>query len=939
MSFTTSLDPSKSCAPFVRTLSAIVILVSILVLAGWQFDIVALKSVLPGLTAMNPGGTAVAFFLTGISIWALNPPLRRYSRVVGYGCAFVVLLIALSRFIGYLWGWDGGPDQWLFRDKLNHELITLGHQNRMAPNTALAFALSALSLLFLDVRTGRIWPAQLLAVAVALISLLTVIGYGYNAMSLAGLQELIPMAINTGVCFGLVSAAVLNLRPDHGVMKIIVGTGVAGVMARRMLPIVAFVPALIGFILCFAQTRGHLSEFMVLSLFALSNIVIITALAVWTAVTLDENEKKIRDSELRYKLAVKGSNDGLWDWNVFEGKFYWSDRFKEMLDITDDAFKPSYEEFKKRLHPEDQDRITAELENHTKTHAPYNAEFRMRTDAGRVIWVRARGASVWDEAGITTRMSGAVTDITDWKRTEQELKDSREQADRESQIKSEFLANMSHELRTPLNSIIGLTRMLYEDKALDDEHRDMVGVAYRSADNLLDIVNDILDLSKVESGQMVLENITFSLQEVVDNIMETVLPLSSEKGLTLTCNFSTDNLPYFSGDPMRLGRVMMNLVSNAIKYTDRGSVTVDIKNKELDSHHSKVEFSVADTGIGIPKEKQHRIFGKFMQGDSSITRRFGGTGLGLHITKQLVEMMGGEIGFDSVEGVGSRFWFRIPFVISETRPIIDKGAFRREKVIRLPPENRKRSGDVMVLLAEDHLLNQAFMRRLLPRLGLEHFVVVENGRAVVGAIAERDYDLILMDCHMPVMSGYDATKEIRKRENENGGHMPIVAMTADAMTGTRDRCLKAGMDDYISKPINADELRYILGRWITFPDEGGEDEATGHRGRIDLSNLKSYASSREDMCELMELFLTESAATIATLRDVDADSEKWTEAAHKMKGGAAMFKAEKLRELCARAQTMKMASRDDRLNILKEIDPEYRLVVEAINHALAGDLG
>jgi PAS domain S-box-containing protein len=633
--------------------------------------------------------------------------------------------------------------------------------------------------------------------------------------------------------------------------------------------------------------------------------------------------RQLEASEERYGLALKGSNDGLWDRNVLTGEIYWSDRVREMFGADKD-FKPDFDEFNKRLHPEDIGRVAAEREKHAKERTPFDVEYRARTNGGEYIWVRVRGRGIWDESGKMVRMLGSISDITSSKIEEEELKKAREQADRASQAKSEFLANMSHELRTPLNSVIGLTRMLYEDTGLNEDHREMAGVAYRSAENLLDIVNDILDLSKVESGKLVLESITFSLHEVVDNVMETLLPLSSGKGLIFTYDFPQEPMPYLVGDPVRLGRVMMNLASNAVKYTEHGSVAVTIGFRKEGKDGTVVEFSVVDTGIGIPEEKIGLIFDKFVQADSSITRRYGGTGLGLAITRQIIEKMGGEIGVESREGEGSRFWFRIPFATAEMRPVIDKVSFRRDAGPRLPPEQRKNAADMDILVAEDHLLNQVFMRKLIPRLGFRSYEIVDNGKEAAEAAASGKFDMVLMDCHMPAMSGYDAAKAIRAA----GNPVPIIAMTADAMLGTRERCLKAGMDDYISKPLNSDELAQVMGRWVTFAGEGAHGAAP-ESGRqdapADLAGLREFADSEKELRELVGIFFRQSEEIVAALRAncTDGENAKWSEAAHKLKGGAGMLRAEKLRALCEEAQEMKAAAAAERMAILQEIEAAY----------------
>jgi len=532
--------------------------------------------------------------------------------------------------------------------------------------------------------------------------------------------------------------------------------------------------------------------------------------------------------------------------------------------------------------------------------------------------------------------SAIVRDISDRKAYELQLLQAKHGAESANQIKSEFLANMSHELRTPLNSIIGLSRMLYEDKSLSEEHRDAVGIAYRSANNLLDIVNDILDLSKIEADALELEKIVFAPQEVISGVMEIFLPLCSQKGLILTCNLpSNAKLPYLVGDPTRLGRVIVNLISNAVKYTERGSVTFDVNCTEDENGNALFSCSVTDTGIGIPADKIDAIFDKFVQADASITRKYGGTGLGLNITRYLVNKMGGEIGLTSTIGEGSRFWFTIPFETSKSRPAMAQRTFRRAKIDRLPAEKRKAAKEVKILVGEDHLLNQGFMKRLLPRMGFGHFDIVDNGKMVIDTLKNKEYDLVLMDCHMPVMSGYEAVAQLRASEKNTDKHIPVIAMTADAMIGTREKCLIAGMDDYISKPLNPDELRMIISRWVTFSDEeedGASAPSSKDTPKDEGPSLKAFANNEEELRHLVDLFIRQSEDSLDILRQncLDGRSVPWIEAAHKLKGGAAVVTAKRLAHLCEKAQKMETSTARERKAVLNEISAEYNKVKEAL---------
>ena len=394
---------------------------------------------------------------------------------------------------------------------------------------------------------------------------------------------------------------------------------------------------------------------------------------------------------------------------------------------------------------------------------------------------------------------------------EKAVKDA-EQANR---AKSEFLANMSHELRTPMNSVIGLSRLLADDGGLNPDQKEMVANIRKSGQLLIDIVNDILDISKIESGQMDLETIPFSLQDNLERVIDSLGPLASEKGVTLKLDQDQTDMPNLIGDPTRVGRILNNLVGNAVKYTFDGEVVVSIETRMRDEGMMDVECHVRDTGIGIAEDKLEHIFEKFTQADSSTTRKYGGTGLGLTITKDLVRLMGGEIGVTSTPDKGSDFFFTIPFETTNEDAVYIRQSNRLEEDVT-QEENAVPVQEARVLVAEDHPLNRAFIQRQLEVMGFASVVIVEDGKKALEAMQNNEFDLVLMDCQMPEMSGYDATRAIRVEEEGGETHRIIIALTANAMEEDRKKCMEAGMDEFISKPVDADELQHVMSRWIHF---------------------------------------------------------------------------------------------------------------------------
>ncbi|GAA6136157.1 hypothetical protein NBRC116188_29470 [Oceaniserpentilla sp. 4NH20-0058] len=519
----------------------------------------------------------------------------------------------------------------------------------------------------------------------------------------------------------------------------------------------------------------------------------------------------------RLSLATSAAGIGVWDYYLQENKLIWDDRMYALYGISEGQFSGAYEAWKNGLHPDDMARSEEAIQLALNNEKNFDIEFRVLWPSGEIRYLKADAQVQWDENGQAIRMTGINYDVTERNQTIKKLEQAVNKAEVANEAKSEFLANMSHEIRTPMNGVIGMTNQLLRTQ-LDPVQHKFAKTVKSSAESLLSIINDILDFSKVEAGKLQLEPLNFDMNVLMQELDAVMRFRAEEKGLLLTCPINADEPLWAFADSGRIRQILINLVGNAIKFTASGEIGIAYELLSQENDHLVFKFEISDSGIGLSEEQQRTLFDRFSQADGSTTRRYGGTGLGLAISKQLVELMGGEIGVTSIQGKGSTFWFTLTLDNGQTPE--QASDEQHSQLLATPTDSISHDPQTLatfsgkVLVVEDNAINRMVAQCQLEDLGLE-VELAQNGQVAIEVLEQTTYDIVFMDCQMPIMDGFEASRMIRDPQSKVLDHdTPIIAMTANVIKGDREKCIAAGMSDYVSKPVDPDKLAQTLMKWL-----------------------------------------------------------------------------------------------------------------------------
>ncbi|MBX7147310.1 MAG: response regulator [Alphaproteobacteria bacterium] len=516
-----------------------------------------------------------------------------------------------------------------------------------------------------------------------------------------------------------------------------------------------------------------------------------------------KNEKTIKDAQQRLQTALQAGHMGTWELDLFTYKFTCSSTCKANYGYEAD-FNFSYQDLINSIHTEDKVQWKKIVQQAIENQNDFEIECRVVWPDGSIHWIYTRGAYFIYGTGNSAHMSGISIDISDKKYAEISTLEAKAAAEKANMAKTEFLTNISHEIRTPMNAVMGLANILARSEPLTEKQRKFISTLQTSANSLLALINDLLDIAKIESQALDIEQVPFSMTQLIEEVMNMISFRAQEKKLSFTCDMVSIVGQIFIGDPTRIRQIILNLCSNAVKFTEEGGIHIGVK-LQLDRKSDTVliSISVEDTGIGIASDKIPIIFDKFVQEDSSINRKYGGTGLGLAITKTLVEVMGGSLKVESIQGQGSIFTIDLPLKVEREFKIEENNQIPLDKIIYS-------NEPIKILLVEDYAANVLVAKTFLEQFGYV-CEVASNGIEAIEKVRKGSFAAILMDIQMHGMDGLEATKFIREYEEyKQLPHLPIIGMTAHALSGDRERCLAAGMNDYIAKPFNPKELEKML---------------------------------------------------------------------------------------------------------------------------------
>ncbi|MGK7392696.1 MAG: PAS domain S-box protein [Candidatus Cyclobacteriaceae bacterium M2_1C_046] len=649
-------------------------------------------------------------------------------------------------------------------------------------------------------------------------------------------------------------------------------------------------------------------------------------------------KEKLQHQEELFRLLSENSSDIISLYDVNFNGIYISPACLDILGYEPERFIKM--DLKEVIHPEDQENLFSSIEQNAINSPEENVsiQYRCRKKDGEYIWLESNVENIMDENGKIIRYQASTRDISDRKEAQHALKQS-------IKLRENFLANMSHEIRTPMQGIIGMSDLLSKTP-LNSQQKDHLKLIRQSANNLLVIINDILDYSKIKEGKLEIEKIAFDINEVLQSAHKMLEMKADDKGLIFHTSPVRIKSPLI-GDPYRLNQILLNLVNNAIKFTEEGSITISGKVVKETKEETTIEFYIEDTGIGIAKENQEKIFEEFSQASSYTTRKFGGTGLGLNISKNLIDIQNGQLWVESQVGVGSKFSFSLPFKKAD---IVDPSIDQENDNIDFNCLKK-----VNVLLAEDNQVNIIIAETYMARWGFT-IDVATNGREAVAMAEKNSYDIILMDIQMPALSGADATKLIRKFKDEKKAGVPIIALTANVFKQDIKNYLESGMNDYLSKPFTEKELFLKIAKQFSINPRQSDvihaqdqeivvsDETTIEAAVIFKSTLQecnlSYLISLTDgdrifMKEMINLFLAQASEELEiiskSIENNDLDQVK--KYAHKLKSSTGMVGANRMSELLREMENMQQNKKDCK-QLFIQIKANYDQVMDELDHIL-----
>jgi signal transduction histidine kinase/CheY-like chemotaxis protein len=517
------------------------------------------------------------------------------------------------------------------------------------------------------------------------------------------------------------------------------------------------------------------------------------------------SKQELESERNRLNEAQAIAKVGSWELLIPSLQLNWSKEAYRICELAPQSSDTLFEAFRERFHPEDLIKFDRVIKNTLEKNEPFIMEYRLICPDSGIKYILSIGEVVKNESGIASRWKGTIQDITERKLFEKNLRKAKENAEEANMAKSTFLANMSHEIRTPLNGILGLAEVMLAETT-QESHRNYLEIIRSSGKNLSQLINDILDFSKIESGKLVLENISFNFKEVIATTITPYKFLAEQKGLSLVCHIDNAIPEELIGDPMRISQVVTNLVGNAIKFTDEGSIDIALSLSESKAGEVVIRGEVKDTGVGILKEKEKLIFQSFTQADETVTRKFGGTGLGLSIVKSLLLLMKGDIAFVSPADVehnrGSVFTFTLTLKAPEKMPV-------QEQANSADKESMTFGRPLHILIVDDNQVNLLVAKKMVKRFGAE-VSTAENGFDAINLVKANDYDMVLMDIQMPEINGYETTVELRKF----GYTKPIIALSANAYSEDVRKSFESGMNDHMQKPYTLQQLFQRMNKFL-----------------------------------------------------------------------------------------------------------------------------